>query len=390
MKNALYILLKDVRQRLRDRTALMVGLVMPLLLAGLIGTALGGTEDGFRGRLAFADLDDSATSRAFVTSLERPDLARILELRPLDTAEAVRDAVDADDAEVGLVLPVDFERRVLAGEEVEIPVWADPDNGFASGLAYNLARGFTNRLETVRLARRVAGELGAEPPLAASALSLPGVPEIRSVSPGGTLRMIDFFGPSMAVLFLTLAVLTGVRAFQIELEAGTLHRLAATPVHPVSILAGKFGALLGIGLLQMTVVVLTTSLLFGSRWGDPFAVAALVGTSVLMAVGMSSFFVTLVNDATRGNTLATLAIFSLAAIGGQFFPPAGLPDVFDLFARLTPNGQAHRGFVDLAAGRDGGSLAAILEPLLVTGGVGLAGITFSVVRARRALMLEAS
>ena len=59
--------------------------------------------------------------------------------------------------------------------------------------------------------------------------------------------------------------------------------------------------------------------------------------------------------------------------------------MFETLNRLTPNGQAFRGFTDLAAAGGAGSLRTVLEPLLVTGGVGLAGIAFAALKAREAL-----
>jgi hypothetical protein len=72
-------------------------------------------------------------------------------------------------------------------------------------------------------------------------------------------------------------------------------------------------------------------------------------------------------------------------IGGQFLPSQGLPDIFELLARLTPNGQAFYGFLDLSAAGSNGSLATIAQPLLFTGIAGLAGIAFAAHRARSAL-----
>ena len=59
MHHAWLICLKDLRQRLRDHTALIVAVVAPLALTALIGMALGGSQ-GFRMRLGIADLDGSA------------------------------------------------------------------------------------------------------------------------------------------------------------------------------------------------------------------------------------------------------------------------------------------------------------------------------------------
>ena len=367
MRHALTICAKDLRQRLRDRTAILVGFVVPLMLAGLMGLALGSLDRGLRVRLALVDLDHSSASQRFLDHLSQAWIADVIELERVDSIASAERALADDRADAAIVIPEGLAGSMAAGAAGRIEVLGVTGNAFASRMARGLAQGFANRLAS-----------GTEPP------------RLRARSPGGRLSSLEFFGTSMAVLFLTFAVLSGSRALQSEAESGTLARLAATPAQPASILAGKFGALLLLGLLQMLVMIGATSLLFGSRWGNPVPTAALVGTSVLMAVGLSSFFVTVAGNAERGNLVATFGIFLLALVGGQFLPPAGLPDVFDLLNRLTPNGQAHRGFTDLIAAGEAGSLATILEPLCATAGVGIAGIAFAAARARSALRRSVS
>ena len=135
----------------------------------------------------------------------------------------------------------------------------------------------------------------------------------------------------------------------------------------------------------MGVMIAATSLLFGTDWGAPLSVACLVFTTVWMAIGMTSFFMSVAENAEQGQMLASISIFLLAVIGGQFMPPQGLPDVFDTLQRLTPNGQAARGFVDAAALARYGGVTALWEPLLYTFAVGCAGIAFAGRRAGRAL-----
>ena len=211
------------------------------------------------------------------------------------------------------------------------------------------------------------------------------IASVTPLSPGGSLRMIDFFAASMTVLFLTFAVLSGVRALQSEVDSRTILRLMASPTEPTAILAGKFAALLLVGLTQMSVMIAATSILFGTKWGNPLPVAALVATSVLMAIGLTAFLMSLAKNAEQGTAMAALVIALLSIVGGQFLPPQGLPDIFETLARLTPNGQAFYGFVDLSAAGSNGSIATIVQPLLFTGLVGVAGIVFATFRARSAL-----
>ena len=199
------------------------------------------------------------------------------------------------------------------------------------------------------------------------------------------MRIIDFFAASMTVLFLNFGVLSGVRALQSEVDSRTILRLIASPARPYAIVAGKFSALLLLGLIQMGTMIASTSLLFGTRSGSPLPVAVLAFTSVLMAIGLTAFLMRLADNAEQGAGLAAIVIALLSIVGGHFLPPKGLPDVFETLTRLTPNGQAFYGFVDLAAAGARGTLRTVAEPVVVTTLVGVTGIATAAVRARDVL-----
>ncbi|MBI3320129.1 MAG: ABC transporter permease [Candidatus Omnitrophica bacterium] len=367
MRYVWIICLKDLRQRLRDRTALMVAVVVPLVLTALMGFALGGSG-GFRMRLAIADLDNSEFSRAFAAFAERPFLKGVVYANRIDSPAAAEAVIPSGNAECAVVLQPGFGETARVGGPAPVEVLAAGDNPFATRMTDALVRDFVSRAAAT-----------------ATADGLRDLPSVIPLSPGGRLRTVDFFAASLAVLFLNFAVLSGVRALQSEIDSGTIARLVAGPAEPVAIFAGKFAALVLIGVGQMSVMIATTSLLFGTTWGNPLPVAALVSTNVLMAIGLAAFFMSLAENAEQGQGLANIVILLLAVVSGQFFPPQGLPDVFETLNRLTPNGQAFRGLTDLAAAAGDGSLHTVLEPLLVTGGVGLAGIAFAAFKAREAL-----
>jgi len=176
-----------------------------------------------------------------------------------------------------------------------------------------------------------------------------------------------------------------VRALQAEVDSRTMIRLIASPSPPSAIVAGKFAALMLIGIIQMSTMIAATSILFGTHWGNPLPTAALVFTSVLMAIGLTAFLMSLADNAEQGTALAAMVIALLSIVGGQFLPPQGLPDVFETLTRLTPNGQAFFGFIDLSAAGAHGSLITVAQPLVFTAIVGLSGIAFAALRARGAL-----
>ncbi len=319
-------------------------------------------------RLAIVDLDGSEISRAFVAFAERPFLKGVVHINRTNSLAAAEAAITSGNAECAVVLQANFGEAARGGRAAPVEILATGNNPFATRMTDALVRDFLSRVAVT-----------------ATAEGLRDIPSMIPLSPGGHLRTVDFFAASLAVLFLNFTVLSGVRALQSEIDSGTIARLVAAPAAPVAIFAGKFAALVLIGVGQMSVMIAATSLLFGTIWGNPLPVAALVGTNVLMAIGLTAFLMSLAENAEQGQGLAAIVINVLAVVSGQFFPPQGLPDVFETLNRFTPNGQAFRGFTDLAAAAGDGSLHTVLEPLLVTGGVGLAGIVFAAFKAREAL-----
>jgi ABC-2 type transport system permease protein len=365
MHHAWLICIKDLRQRLRDRTALIVAVVAPLALTVLIGLSLPGSQ-GNRMRLGIADLDGSAVSQAFVDFVQRPWLKETIVVQKIASLTAAQAAVERHEVDCAVVIDQGFANAANDDKSKSIEILAVRNAQFALQGTRALVQDFL---------QRVAAKRVSQVPIAS----------VIPLSPGGSLRMIDFFAASMTVLFLTFAVLAGVRALQSEVDSRTILRLMASPAKPTAILAGKFGALLLVGLTQMSVMIAATSILFGTKWGNPLPVAALVATSVLMAIGLTAFLMSLAKNAEQGTAMAALVISLLSVVGGHFLPPQGLPDIFETFARLTPNGQAFYGFVDLSAAGSKGSIATIVQPLLFTGIVGVAGIVFATLRARSAL-----
>jgi len=332
---------------------------VPLAIAGLMGAALSDAGEGLDFDLGLAG-ERTEEARAFAGWLgEQAWLGEGLRLARLGDGDSAHEAVAEGTVDAAVVFDTGTP-RVLARAQGVFP---------ARG-----AQGLVDRF----LAERHASAASAP-----AAAVLP--PRVRTRSPGGALRMIDYFAASMSVLFLNFGVLAGVRAFQEERESGVLARLAAAPVSPRALLLGKFAGLFATGGLQMIVMIAATSLLFGTRWGAPLPVAALVFATVAMAVGLTSFLMATARDGDQGSFRATIVIFVLAVVGGQFMPPQGLPDVFETLQRLTPNGQAARAFTDLAAAGPGAGLALVAEPLAYNALVGGVGIAVGVRRARRAL-----
>jgi len=390
LRATLLIASKDLRQRFRDRSGLVIAFVAPFLLAAIIGLAFG-SGDGFNFSATYAVVDDDRGPLAarFVDGvLAGPGLAEVVTVRRVGAAEA-RDLVDRGEADAAFLIPAGFSASVQRGGSATVTVLAAGASPVAGQVARSLAEGYAAQLAATGLSVRTALDAAGRPPTQAEAnrlgrLAAAGQPPVRLVDGGVGAREIkasNYFGPSMAIFFLFFTVSFGARSILIERREGTLRRLLASAAPPGAVIAGKALAAFALGVTSVLVMWLATSLVFGADWGDPLAVVALTVSSVLAAIGITALVVTLARTDEQADGYSSLVVFTLALLGGNFIYLAQLPDLLQRLSLLTPNGWALRGFVDLVA--DGGGLETVAAPVAVTAAFGLATGAVALVRARR-------
>jgi linearmycin/streptolysin S transport system permease protein len=388
VRTALLVAGKDLRQRLRDRSALVVAFVAPFVLAAIIGLAFGG-DDGFSATYAVADADRGPVAAGFTDGvLASPGLRDLVTVRRADPGQA-RALVGRGEVDAAFLLPAGLSASVQGGGAAAITVLQSGENPVAGQVAQALAEAYAAELAAAQLAVRTALDASGRPPTAAetrrlgeraAATRLP-VQLVEGPVGGRTLEATSYFGPSMAIFFLFFTVSFGARSVLTERRQGTLRRLLATAAPPGGVLAGKALAAFVLGTASVLVMWLSTTLVFGADWGDPLAVVALTVSSVLSAIGITALVVTLARTDEQADGYSSLVVFVLALLGGNFVYLAQLPELLQRAALLTPNGWALRGFVDLVA--DGGGLATVAGPVAVTLTVGLVTGGLALYRARR-------
>lgn len=387
MRALLVVAAKDLRQRIRDRSLILIGVIAPFALASIVGLALG-SVGGFSTKLAYADADATAMTAPLGAILHSPDLADVVTVDDAADEAAVRQAVESGDASVGLVVPAGFAAAVSSGRAADLLVVVDPNNEISGQFAASVARGFVADVQAGQVAvgtvavieRGVPGD-----PAAVAAKAAQDFPRIRfqDDTTSAELRPIDYMAPSMGIFFLFFAILYGAATVQAERRNHTLARLAVAPVSEWTVLAGKLLALFVTGLLIFAIMITSTTLVYGVRWGNPLAVAVLACTTTLTAIGLTGVIAVLARTEEQVRGIGTAVVMLLAIAGGSFFG-GQLPQFLRTMQELTPNGLALVGFTRLIVTEGGGSLATVWLAIVYTAAVGVAGIAVTFALGRKA------
>src|SRR3712207_4172640 len=113
---ALVIAGKDLRQRLRDRSFLMMAIVAPLLLATIISLAIGDSFNNFSATFGVVDEDKGPVAAGFFDGVLRaPHLADVVLLPTVPPGTTARQFT-RDDVDATFVIPAGFSAAVLAGQ----------------------------------------------------------------------------------------------------------------------------------------------------------------------------------------------------------------------------------------------------------------------------------
>lgn len=392
VRAVLTIALRDLRQRVRDRSAIILAVIAPFALAYLFSVMLPGGSGAFHASYAVVDLDGGPVARALVdgplAALAEAGVADVTAMT--DEAEA-RSKVEDRAIAAAIVIPAGFSDAVGAGRAAELKVIGDAQATLAVEVARSVLNGFASGVESVQVSiATVLVSSGASPDpaqidrLTGEALALPDPIVLADDRTADRVASnATFYAASMAVLFVFFAAQFGVTSLLAERRAGTLARMLAAPISPQTVLAGKVLVSIVLGVVSMGIVALGTSLLIGARWGDPVAVAALIVTTVLAASGIALLVVGFAKNEDQAGGLTAIVAITLAVLGGSFFPMSQAPEGLAQLSLFTPHAWFLRGVNDLASGA---GLEAVVSSLAVLTAIGIGCGGLGLLRARSVVL----
>lgn len=372
MRTVLLLARKDLRQRLRDRSFILMGIVAPLAITFILTSVAG---DAFEGRFepVYRVHDASnVVGPGLVEGLVRD--AGFTDVTLVSSRDEAVAAVEDGEATAAILLP----EELTGSASATIEVFGNVTGSLSTSVAAAIAEGVASELNAARLS--AAGLMAAgitDPGVFAGLAALPPVIEVVEVGAGS--RVLDgrtYLAVGMALFFLFFSVQGAVMNVIEERQEGTLQRLFVAPVSRGSILVGKTVAAAVTGLLSMAVLVLATTILLEANWGEPWGVALLSVSAVAAAMGLGAILATVTRTAEQAGQFGGIVATVLGLLGGVFFPIAADGGWLDAVSRVSPHRWLMEGY---GANAGTGDPLDVVVPALVVlafgavlGGIALA------------------
>ena len=236
---------------IRDWRSLVMGIAIPILLLILFGYAL--TLDVDQVPLVVWDQSGTQTSRNFMSRFEGSPYFALR--RFVRTYAEVERAIDAGEALVALVIPVDFAMDVGSGRTARAQAIVD-------GSDSNTATIVLGYIDTV--ARTYNQDLAIEQAARSSGRTVMVPLDLRPrVWFNADMESKNYIIPGLiAVIMMVIAAMLTSLTVAREWETGTMEQIISTPLKGPELILGKLLPYFGIGMLDVLIAVLMGEFVF--------------------------------------------------------------------------------------------------------------------------------
>ena len=333
---------KEVIQLSRDRLTAGFVVGMPLMQILLFGYAI--NQDVRNVPTAVLDRSMSSVSRKLLGELEASQTFRMTR-RVWSEAEAQR-VLGAGEVKVVVVIPPDFTRRYYRGRGAELSALVDASDPMVAravrASADALGRRLSARMQpfgngpgsAVRAPPRDRSRFGANPDLVHLE------PVRFSVLPyyNPELRTPVLVVPGLLGVILTMTMLL-MTAFAIvrERERGTFEFLIATPVRRIELMLGKTLPYVGIGAIQIAVVLAASVVLFDIPLQGSLidlSIGAVVFITANLALGL--LISSVASTQLQAMQMAFFFLLPSILLSGFMFPFESMPEVAQWIGSALP------------------------------------------------------
>jgi ABC-2 type transport system permease protein len=352
---------KELTQIRRDRLALVLALVLPLVLLAIFGQALSLEVTNLP--IVVQDLDRTPLSRAYIDAY-RASLT--FDIVPLEVAESPIEALDAGTARAAVIIPEHFDRDLRRGRRVEVQVLVDATDANTA----NLMRGNATAISAAFL--DTLGPEGGRRPAVAARTRLwynPGRETDKFMGPGVFAVILALFPPLLAALSLSR-----------EGEQKTILQVYVSSITAHEYLFGKVLAFLAIAGVQWALALVVSWALYDIWFvGDPTPL--LVGTVLYLFCSVAFGVMVGANIPNQAAAIQAIQfgafLFSFL-LSGFLFPISNIPAAIRWVTAIVPA----RYYIELARDafvRGGGWPAVWHAPIVLA----VLGALFFLVAWRR-------
>lgn len=313
------IIQKEILHILRDRRTLILIMMMPLIQLSIYGFAI--NTDVKHIASVLYDEDQTPLSRRLVSAFEQSAYFDIRDR--VSTPEEMKKLIDRGKARVGIHIPPNFTKDLLAGRGAKLQLLIDGTDSNPANTALNTGQSivlaFVQReglvpLQVLPIDYRP--RLWYNPDLKSSFFMIPGL---------------------VGLLLQLLVPMITATAIVREKERGNIEQLLVTPIKPYQLIFGKLIPYVFIGIfIAFLVVGAAHFLFFVPVRGNPITLFVLTILFITVCLGLGLFASTIAENQQQASQIIMFFAAPSILLSGFIFPREAMPFFIFQLTRLIP------------------------------------------------------
>ncbi len=318
LQRAVSIARKEVLHILRDPMTLFFTLFIPVVELFLLGYAID-TNVRHVPTMIF-DQARTQESRILAQSFENSQDFKII--GEVFTDAALSESIISGQAHVGIKIPEDYSRQVLAGQTAQLLILVDGSQSSVAAEAISVGNAIALRESLKQI-------LGNRP------MPVDLRPEILF---NPDTRSANYFIPGLLVVMCQMmAVMLSANAIVREKENGTLEQLFMTPVRATELILGKLTPYLCLTLMEFCVIAFLMRTAFQVPIHGSFLTLLTIGVPFIFGMlGLGLWISTKAATRDASMQLAMGTVIPSIFLSGYVFPVESMPPVFWYLAYMIP------------------------------------------------------
>ncbi len=329
MQPILQLIRKEFKQVFRTREMIAILFFVPIIQMMILGFAI--TNEVKDVKLLIADLDHSPTSRALIEEMLHTDSFKPMgEMRGY---EEIDQAIESWKAQLGILIPPDFEADLLAGRKPRIAVVIDGIDGNTAGVAGGYLRDILTDWGMEYSTRYIMRQ------------GIEGMKRFKA--PVGfesgmwfneNLEASQFMVPGIVVIMITLvSMMMSAMGLVREKEIGTLEQLMVTPIKKWQLLIGKLLPFLVLTFFELFLSLFISQLIFGIHvQGSYFLLAGLALLFLFTTLGLGVLISTMTSSQQQAMFFSWFFLVFMILLSGLFIPIKNMPWIIKQITWLNP------------------------------------------------------
>ena len=319
------IIRKEFLQIFRDPRTLAMIIIMPIMQLFLLGYAA--TTDVKNISMTVWDQSKTIQSRNLLDAFRAADYF-VIE-HSVGSLEEYQALIESGDTRVVLVIPPDYDRRLIEGN-AQVLMVLDGSDATVGATALSTARLVGQAYSTKIMSEQssLAGRAAPSAPV-----------EVRTqvwYNPDLNSAFFNIPGVIGMILSFITSILTATTIVR-ERERGTIEQLIVTPIRSWELIAGKLLPYVILGFIETFEILLIGHWWFGVPIrGSGGLIILTSGLFLMSSLGIGLLASTLAN--TQQEAMMTVMMFNLPMIflSGFFFPIAAMPKFLQIVSYAIP------------------------------------------------------